>query len=788
MNTNRLYAFLLKLFNTVKRNVFYILLSLLVPVILWKVQVGRDIIVNLAEQGQHNYLNIPLLIASFSLLALSNWVIPVLAIDIWKLVMRRRANSQALYGGLIGLYNGDSVAGKGQLPIRYFASLPWVIFLYVAVHSLVPDRPFIAFATLVALALSVFLLDWAYRGKRVPKLFQGLWNNVAETKAGNRAKALRYVVVMSMVFALFLIVVGTFGFWLRNDHGGLTALVIVANFIGLLANYAYMKFAENVDVRVVSLSYFVSKYIHILSLSFMVVVAVLLQTSNGRSWPIEIGSFSPIFILITAISLYLFLADVLVTTQLNITTIFNSDPVKYSRGHQPASGASVWYQPLIRLIALGFVFVFFFNSINSHRIRKTAVPHRHSYTATERPALTAYFDQWAASRMVSPGDTLDVYLVSGQGGGSRAAVWFFMAMNYLDSLKSTPSTRFSDRVFSISTVSGSTSGAAMYLADRYLGVTQQAPSMATRMKAIYARNYLSSSFWGLLVGDGYEGFKHEALGNLIGKRTAFPKDRNYYFQQEEIQGYQNATPTVAANKINAFFNGDYLAPYAAEDPAVLSTKLPLFFINSAVVETGERGVFSPVDLTSFSLGTDLYGLFRQHNPNHDIPFVACVTQSQAFPVINAYNYLEGAGRLIDGGIYENSGTATTLEIYEALRRHVAARRDNAGAIRFICINIVNTNMEAAKDAVRFRPASVLNTLTAAFQSPFGGHEQFSYRNILRRVSPPDTAFSFPLDRPVPLTRMLQPAAIDTMYAALPGMAMLTPSKGHGNKLTAKPNP
>src|SRR5690606_14169816 len=145
--------------------------------------------------------------------------------------------------------------------------------------------------------------------------------------------------------------------WLRNNTAGLTALVVGANFIGILVNYAYMKFAENVDVRVVSISYFVSKYIHILSLSFMVLVAVLLQNSNGRGWPVEIGQFSPIFILIIAISLYLFLADVLVTAQLNITAIYNSDPAKYSYdpGGNSAKAAWVWYRPLVRVVALGFV-------------------------------------------------------------------------------------------------------------------------------------------------------------------------------------------------------------------------------------------------------------------------------------------------------------------------------------------------------------------------------------------------------------------------------------------------
>src|SRR5690606_19682324 len=168
----------------------------------------------------------------------------------------------------------------------------------------------------------------------------------------------------------------------------------------------------------------------------------------------------------------------------------------------------------------------------------------HAYSALTRPSLTTYFDEWVTNRAPNRGDTLDVYLVSGQGGGSRAAVWFFMAMNYLDSLESTPSSRFSDRVFSISTVSGSTSGAAMFLADNYLGVPRHSASVVPRMKAIYGRNFLSSSFWGMLIGDSFEGAKHAVSGKLGGAPTAFPKDRNYYFQEEEIRGYTDATPSI----------------------------------------------------------------------------------------------------------------------------------------------------------------------------------------------------------------------------------------------------
>src|SRR5690606_4160467 len=463
---------------------------------------------------------------------------------------RRFPSSQSLYCGLIALYNGDSVDGKQQFPIRYFASLPWVIFLYVTVTSFFPAQPFIGILTLVVLVAGILLLDWRYRAG-VPRVFQRLWDRAPHgDTAAARKSALRYVVLMALLFLLFLVLVGFTGYALRDSRTGLTALVIGANFVGILANYGYMKFAENVDVKNVGLSYYVSKYIHICSLCCMLLLAILLQSCNGRGWPVEIGFFSPIFILITAISLFLFLADVFVTAQLNLTWIYNGQP----------SGRPVWiwYRPVIRLVALVFVFLFFFNSVNSHRIRKHRTPPHQAIAADPRPSLTAYFERWAQDRVAHSGDTLDVYLVSGQGGGSRAAVWLFMAMNYLDSLKSTSSHRFAEHVFSISTVSGSTSGAAMYLADRYLNVPPQPASVAPRMKIVYARNYLSSSFWGALIGDSFEGIKYAVAGRLWGHRNAFPKDRNYYFQQEELQGYAEATPALRADQINGFFTTDYL--------------------------------------------------------------------------------------------------------------------------------------------------------------------------------------------------------------------------------------
>src|SRR3546814_5815566 len=84
------------------------------------------------------------------------------------------------------------------------------------------------------------------------------------------------------------------------------------------------------------------------------------------------------------------------------------------------------------------------------------------------------------------------------------------------------------------------------------------------LKTIYGRNYLSSSFWGVLIGDSFEGAKHGVFSKVGGMPQPFPKDRNYYFQEEEVRGYTNATPSVGLTKINEFFKEDYLTPYVGD--------------------------------------------------------------------------------------------------------------------------------------------------------------------------------------------------------------------------------
>lgn len=781
MVLDRLYGWAVRLYYSFVYNWFYIILSLLVPLLLWAIDIGRDIILDLTEVHNFQFINIPLIILSFTLLTLSNWVIPVFAINVWRFFTGKKPNSLFIYARLIPLYNGSKGVGrKLQFPSRYVAILPWSIFLFVVIRSFLPEnQEYLSLIAFCIIWLIIALIDRFYKKNLVFVFFRSMGYVIVHSKADLRIRAWLYIGLLALSFILFLVFAGflsaVVGTEPHNNHA-IKYFIVIINLVGLVMIYLFMQFSENIheEFRDIEQPYLISKSIHLTCLAFMGCSAIVLNLSNQYSWPAEIGYFSPVYVLIIVISFYLFTADILVTSQLNITRIYNL----LGRREQTSSNYGIrvnkYYSVFIYVAAVFFVYMTFFNAINSHRIRSEEVGLAAYFQEDSRPALTDYFDGWLSQRDTA--DKITVYLVSGQGGGSRAAAWFIMAMQHLNTLDP----NFSKNLFAVSTVSGSTSGAAMYLADIHLKQSIDSVNVQ-RIQTIYGRNYISSALWGLLLGDGYEGLRHL----LQDARKEFPKDRNYYFQEEEINAYKASVGTKFDAQVDSFFRNDYLASYFLtrqgnevdkKNSKIDNYSLPLFFINSSIVERGERGVFSPVRLEEFSLATDLYANFKHYVGSYyeshlyNIPLITCVNQSQAFPFINAYNYMESTGRLMDGGMYENSGTTTTLEIYEALRKHIAEKKYQN--IRLVAINVMNSVVGDEFVPVPYKSSTVFNTLTAAFNVPFGGHQRFSYKNMLRNITnKPDTALQLPLKVDIPLTRMLPLYSIDTMRKHLDSLSL-----------------
>lgn len=193
------------------------------------------------------------------------------------------------------------------------------------------------------------------------------------------------------------------------------------------------------------------------------------------------------------------------------------------------------------------------------------------------------------------------------------------------------------------------------------------------------------------------------------------------------------------------------------------------------MDKGTRGVFSPVKLEGVSLARDLYKEFKNEDCNggFNIPLTTCVNQSEAFPLVSAYNFMDNVGRFIDGGLYENTGCATTLEIYQILRAHLNSTNDSTvKQLKIVLYNFINSSV-SDDHTVAYKNASILNSLTAITNTPFGGHQNFAFHNLSRQVSynnqlskGKDTVINIPLNESVTLTRCLSDSTIRRMYRYL----------------------
>ena len=150
----------------------------------------------------------------------------------------------------------------------------------------------------------------------------------------------------------------------------------------------------------------------------------------------------------------------------------------------------------VLVVIVAFFLIDFFQNFNPYFIRTPET----SQMKTEREDLELYFRRWVAAREVKEGDTLKVYLVSGQGGGSRAGAWLLMNMLNLADKDSS----FYRNTFSISTVSGSSSGANMFLAIQDLKEKFKEDSVVHRQlkpfditKSIYSQNYVNGALYGI---------------------------------------------------------------------------------------------------------------------------------------------------------------------------------------------------------------------------------------------------------------------------------------------------
>lgn len=773
--------------NTIKYNWFYIVLSLLVPVILIKMKVGTELIEDLIVKKSSiaTTIKIVSIFIGFGLLTFSVWTIPVASVKLWAWFRQIKSKrvKHIIFLELLKVYNGVHTNEK-QIPIIYFSLLPWIIFTLTITNIFFGSLWWLAVFSL--LVLFIVLLDRSFDRKIVSKFIdkkiEQFFKNRSARYSSERFSLIIlsfFLLLLSLLFVIIYLAIET------QDNLILKRTLVIAGCISTIVAYVYMRYMElNETIPIletyvqklnngkqvtqkVYIRYKITGYVYSACLFICLGLVILLYVK----YQTNIMDTSPLFIILILLTFHAIIADLFVTSLVNLENIvekINAQEIKSAISRYCPRFLKNSYLKHIVYVVLGlYIFTLVFSAINNHKIRKEKVDIENYYSEEIRPPLFDYLNNWInSSDRIIKDNTLTLYLVSGQGGGSRAGAWFYMNMQKLDNLSKDT---LSANLFSLSTVSGSTSGAMMYMADKYFNTdTNKVLPITEKTAGVYAKNYISGSLFGLLLGDGIEG--------LVSTNTDFHKDRNYYMQLEEMRCYSEASG-ININEAKRFFEQDYLSAYCSNKETFDNfKKLPLFFINTSIIDNGAKAIFSPVKFENHIGGVDIYKQFKEHSncisdtKQYNIPFITCVNQSQSFPLINAYNYMNCVGRLIDGGAFENSGCGTTLEIYDAIKKFIvekpgqAFKNPNIKHIRVVCINILNGSISNEYNG-SFKPPSLLNSLSAIVNTPFGGHENVAIKKINYRLNnnyDKDTSINIVLNANVSLTKMLSDSTIRLM--------------------------
>jgi len=290
----------------------------------------------------------------------------------------------------------------------------------------------------------------------------------------------------------------------------------------------------------------------------------------------------------------------------------------------------------------------------------------------KRVDLSGYLHSWTEDRAeeiqswhAADSSKYPVFLVLGEGGGSRAAYWTSLVLSTLEDSTATQNADhpFSRHLLGITTVSGSSFGSATYLS-LLLAQRQEAGlsgmAAAINRSKVFEGNYLSTSLLYFMGAD----FWRTVLPFLYVK--SWSKDRAVHLQQEWGRGVGRALDSLGYSGNDELFTSNYLNLYY-DSVDSLRTDLPLYIPNTTEVQSGNRTVISPVRIIDTSRYNSLE-LYDQLPDDQDITLGTAALLSARFPYINPAGRLLDREQYVDGGYYDNAGGTTAEHLKAAFEQ------------------------------------------------------------------------------------------------------------------------
>lgn len=722
-----------KIYNTIKANGIYIFLSVFFVFLLFVISdVSDDFIYALSDRG--NVPNVFFIALAFTLLTLSLWVIPAYFLKIFLGSKISHEELMYYYQSFENIYNGKKNEKRNQIPVKYIAIAPWVVFTITLTACLMKSIFVIEsiwYIFLCLLFVSFYILHFLNKRFNILHLFF--------TKNKARRRLFSTLKIVFIIIALLPLIIFLLSFYfpypelddicsnhpvcINRYYNTFLSLLIVYNILCILGTFLFLIYKEKEPADTES-KYKFSKGLHrsVIFISLFLILAFsILSLYSKLIW------ISPTVILVTLSTVFVLIFELLYTTPRIIIVIDH-----HKTGRLEGKYDKQRYIFYIALALIGIILMIqpdktIYMVKNKDAARGEFINACHD----KRDILERYFLKWLNHNhqydQLENTEPIDVYLVSGEGGGSTAGSW--LLSNLLNVEAANP--QFYNSLFSLSTVSGSSTGANFYLAIKTRDVLPVSANTefidGRRQKLVselYTANYFSSNFLGLLFSDYF-------INPIVSSISNINIDRNYILQNEEKNAMLAANLAVNPGNLSSvedYFDQDYLDLWYGKNVEKQKSLNPLFFINTTLMEKGEKAFFSPIRPDGIVLrARDIIKEFASKDKSYHIPISAAVAQSQAFPMLNTYNKIPGMGHFGDGGFYENTGTSTTLAIYKRLKNYyetyLLEEVNPKRKIRFILINFISGS-KPDKDEVSFdflKNSMLRYTIAQTYKTPLNGH-------------------------------------------------------------------
>jgi predicted acylesterase/phospholipase RssA len=307
-------------------------------------------------------------------------------------------------------------------------------------------------------------------------------------------------------------------------------------------------------------------------------------------------------------------------------------------------------------------------------------------TATPRPHLDTYFQQWVDHRgaQIDATENFPVFVVLADGGASRSGYWVASVLDAWQQMYAGPD-NLNNHLLCLSGTSGGSVGNAAFYAQLQ---TQSAAGSASRF---LQNDFLSHCLAHML---GTDPLKH-----------VLPLPLN-----------DRARAIAAAMEIRSGETLDSAFAQPWHQVIDQSGRLPLLFINTTAVQGGAPGVVSTVQLKGFSKRLDVLNLLGD---DRSISLATAAVLGARFPYVSPAGSLAGK-QWVDGGYFDNSGAGVVQEMLYHLNQLIQVEADTLRQqryrkLRFHVVHITNSPLNGRAP----RPISPLaNDLAAPLLTVF----------------------------------------------------------------------